>query len=282
MCDAAIELKGVVRRFPSFTLGPLDLTVPRGSIVGYIGQNGAGKSTTIKLLLGLLRPENGTVRVLGQAVGEDPAYKDKIGVVFDDLALPGNVTLEDAARFAGSVYSGWDQAQFERCAARFQLPKGQAVKGYSRGMKMKLSMAIALSHHAELLILDEATSGLDPIVRDEILDMLLDFMQDERHTIFISSHILSDLEKVADYIAFLDRGKLLLMEGKDELKENYAVCAVTEAQFAALDPAHIVGTRSHAFGKEVLLKRGAVPEGVTASKPGIEDIMIYFVKGEKR
>ena len=149
-------------------------------------------------------------------------------------------------------------------------------------MKMKLSMAIALSHNAELLILDEATSGLDPIVREEILDLLLDFMQDENHTILISSHILSDLEKVADYISFINFGKILFFETKDDLKENYGICTLSNEEVNNIDEAAIVGRRVHSFGQELLVKRNLVPDGIKLQKPSIEDIMIYFVKGERR
>lgn len=171
---------------------------------------------------------------------------------------------------------------FYELKERFKLPKKQAIKNYSRGMRMKLSMAIALSHDAEILMLDEATSGLDPIVREDILDLLLEFMQDESHTILISSHILSDLEKVADYIAFIYEGKILFFESKDELKYNYALCNLSNEEVKNLDKDAIIGRRIHSFGQELLVKRDLVPESLNLEKPTIEDIMIYFVKGEKR
>ena len=148
-------------------------------------------------------------------------------------------------------------------------------------MKMKLGLAMALSHHAELLILDEATSGLDPIIRDEILDILLDFMQDEKHTILISSHILSDLEKVSDYIAFIDNGKLLFFEGKDELKDKYALCSISNEEANNLDRSIVVGRRVHTFGQDLLIIKDQAPKGIDLQKPTIEDIMIYFVRGDK-
>lgn len=277
-----IELKNLVKKFDGFQLGPADLCVPRGTIVGYIGQNGAGKSTTIKLILGLLKKDGGEITVLGETNPGSVQVKDRIGVVFDDLLIPEEMTSEEAGKFCGRVYSNWDKEEFDRFRKKFGLPSKQTVKNYSRGMRMKLSMAIALSHRAEILILDEATSGLDPVVREEILDLLLDFMQDGEHTILISSHILSDLEKVADYIAFIHDGKILFFEAKDELKENYGICTLSNEEVKDIDERAIVGRRVHSFGQELLVKRELVPAGLTLQRPTIEDIMIYFVKGEKR
>lgn len=275
----AIEIKDLVKTFDSFKLGPVNLTIPKGTIVGYIGQNGAGKSTTIKLLLGLLRKDSGEIRLLENGNPNSVELKDKLGVVFDDCLLPEEMTLIDAEKFCSRVYPKWDKNKFYGFIGKFDLPQKKMIKNYSRGMRMKLSMAVALSHNAELLILDEATSGLDPIIRDDILDLLLDFMQDENHTILISSHILSDLEKVADYIAFIHDGKILFMETKDELKENYGICTLSPEEANNIDEGAIVGRRVHSFGQELLVKKSLVPDGITLQKPSIEDIMIYFVKG---
>lgn len=282
MSKYAIEIKDLVKTFDSFKLGPVNLTIPKGTIVGYIGQNGAGKSTTIKLLLGLLRKDSGDIRLLDEENPNSVELKDKLGVVFDDLLVPEEMTLIDVEKFCHRVYSKWDKKQFYGFVEKFNLPHKKMIKNYSRGMKMKLSMAVALSHNAELLILDEATSGLDPIVREEILDLLLDFMQDENHTILISSHILSDLEKVADYIAFIHNGKILFMETKDELKENYGICTSSNEEVNNIDEEAIVGRRIHSFGQELLVKKSLVPDGIKLQKPSIEDIMIYFVKGVRQ
>ena len=281
MSEYAVEIREVEKGFNQFTLGTLNFCIPKGVIVGYIGQNGAGKSTTIKLILGLLKPDNGSIKVLGVEDVNKSGIKDKIGVVFDDLFLPEEIRIKDVERLGKNIYSKWDSKSFEMYKQKFNLPEAQLVKNYSRGMKMKLSMAIALSHNAELLILDEATSGLDPVVREEILDILLEFMQLENHTILISSHILSDLEKVADYIAFIDNGKLLFVEEKDELKENYGIIAISDEQLCKIDKKAIVGMRSHAFGKELLVKRNLIPENLKFTKPSIEDIMVYYLQGEK-
>lgn len=282
MSNYAIEIKDLVKQFDNFKLGPINLTIPKGTIVGYIGQNGAGKSTTIKLLLGLLNKDSGEIKILDEINPNSVALKDKLGIVFDDLLVPEEMTLVDVEKFCSRVYSKWNKNSFYKFKEKFNLPDKKIIKNYSRGMKMKLSMAVALSHNAELLILDEATSGLDPIVREEILDLLLDFMQDENHTILISSHILSDLEKVADYIAFINDGKILFMETKDELKENYGICTLSNEEVTSIDEEAIVGRRVHSFGQELLVKKNLIPNGIIFQKPSIEDIMIYFVKGVKK
>lgn len=282
MSNYAIEIKDLVKQFDNFKLGPINLTIPKGTIVGYIGQNGAGKSTTIKLLLGLLNKDSGEIKILDEINPSSIGLKDKLGIVFDDLLVPEEMTLIDVEKFCSRVYSKWNKNSFYKFKEKFNLPEKKIIKNYSRGMKMKLSMAVALSHNAELLILDEATSGLDPIVREEILDLLLDFMQDENHTILISSHILSDLEKVADYIAFINDGKILFMETKDELKENYGICTLSNEEVTSIDEEAIVGRRVHSFGQELLVKKNLIPNVIIFQKPSIEDIMIYFVKGVKK
>lgn len=282
MSNYAIEIKDLVKQFDNFKLGPINLTIPKGTIVGYIGQNGAGKSTTIKLLLGLLNKDSGEIKILDEINPSSVGLKDKLGIVFDDLLVPEEMTLIDVEKFCSRVYSKWNKNSFYKFKEKFNLPEKKIIKNYSRGMKMKLSMAVALSHNAELLILDEATSGLDPIVREEILDLLLDFMQDENHTILISSHILSDLEKVADYIAFINDGKILFMETKDELKENYGICTLSNEEVTSIDEEAIVGRRVHSFGQELLVKKNLIPNGIIFQKPSIEDVMIYFVKGVKK
>ena len=282
MSNYAIKIKDLIKQFDNFMLGPINLTIPKGTIVGYIGQNGAGKSTTIKLLLGLLNKDSGEIKILDEINPNSVALKDKLGIVFDDLLVPEEMTLVDVEKFCSRVYSKWNKNSFYKFKEKFNLPEKKIIKNYSRGMKMKLSMAVALSHNAELLILDEATSGLDPIVREEILDLLLDFMQDENHTILISSHILSDLEKVADYIAFINDGKILFMETKDELKENYGICTLSNEEVASIDEEAIVGRRVHSFGQELLVKKNLIPNSIIFQKPSIEDIMIYFVKGAKK
>lgn len=282
MINNAIEIQNLVKEFNDFKLGPINISIPKGTIVGYIGQNGAGKSTTIKLLLGLLNKDSGIIKIFDSQDYNSIQIKDSLGVVFDDLLFPEEMNLLDVERFCSRVYSKWDKVFFNNLKDKFNLPSEKMIKNYSRGMRMKLSIAIALSHNAEILILDEPTSGLDPIVREEILDLLLDYMQDENHTILISSHILSDLEKIADYIAFINEGRVLFFETKEDLEENYALCNLSDKEVENIDDEAIVGRRVHSFGQQLLVKRDLVPNGITLQKPSIEDIMVYFVKGENK
>ena len=277
--ENALEIRNLTKHYAGFTLDGLNLTLPAGCIMGFIGENGAGKSTTIKLILDLVRRDAGDVRVLGhQDVGENRRLKEQLGVVMDECGFTENLTLRDIGRIMKNCYRTWDQAQFDAYAKRFDLPGGKRIKEYSRGMKMKLSIAVALSHGSKLLILDEATSGLDPIVREEILDVFLDFIQDENHSILISSHIISDLEKICDYIALIHQGRLLFCEPKDELLDRYAMVKCGEKEYAALDPSRVIGARHSGFGVEALLPRGSVPAGMAADPATLEEIMLYFVK----
>lgn len=279
----AIEIQGLAKKLGSFELGPLTLNIPRGCFVGLIGENGAGKSTTIKLLHGILEATAGHVTVLGHDPAKDnPAYKARVGFVFDDLYLPETFKLKHVERFNRLLYGeAWQPDTFWGLAKRFDLPDKKWIKKYSRGMKMKLGMACALSHRAELLILDEPTSGLDPVVRDDVLDIILDFMQDETHSVLFSTHILSDLQKAADYIAFIHNGQLLMMEAKDELSEKYALLHASAEQLAAIAPDAILGRRRTEFGDTVLVKRDRVPAGFDLERPSIEDVMVYLIKGER-
>lgn len=280
--ENAVELRGLRKKLGNFELGPIDLALPQGCITGYIGENGAGKSTTIKLLLGLMRPDAGEITLLGRSMADfTPTMRKDIAYVFDDLFLPADMKLDQVQRFHQKFYGPvWQDATFKSLVARFQLPADRAIQHYSRGMKMQLGMALALSHEAKLLLLDEATSGLDPVIRDDILDLLLDYRQDESHTILVSSHILSDLEKAADMIAFIHQGQLLFMENKDDLIEKYGLIALSQDQLAAIDPCAIVGKRDHRFGTEALVLRDRVPRDWELEKPTIEDIMVYMIKGE--
>lgn len=279
----AIELCGVEKRLGNFQLGPMDMKVPEGAIVGYIGENGAGKSTTIKLLLGLMEVDQGEVRVLGKNLAQlPPQDKHEIAFVFDDLFLPGDLNLKQLNTFHQGVYGqAWESGTFFDYVKRFHLPESKAIKNYSRGMKMQLGLALQLSHGANLLLLDEATSGLDPVIRDDVLDLLLDFREDPRHTILISSHILSDIEKAADYIAFIHQGKLLFMDEKDALIERYGMASLSREQLSALDPDAIVGKRTHQFGADVLVRRDLVSTSLPLEKVRIEDIMVYMIKGDR-
>ncbi len=279
----SIEMRGVIKKLGKFQLGPLDLCIPEGSVVGYIGENGAGKSTTIKLLLGLLKADAGNIKIDGVDIKDiEPNQRKDLAYVFEDLYLPGDMNLIQAEKFHSQLYGkSWDKDSFFDLIHRFHLPEDKPIKAYSRGMKMQLGMALALSHGAKLLLLDEATSGLDPVIRDDILDILLEYIQSEDHTILISSHILSDIEKIADYIAFIHKGKLVFMENKDDLKLRYGLASMSQDRATELDPAAIVGERVHQFGVDLLLKRELVPKGLELEPASIEDIMVYMIKGDR-
>lgn len=277
----AIALKGAEKRYKTFCLGPIDLTLPMGSILGLVGENGAGKSTTIKLLLDLVHPTGGSVEVLGQPVPACyPGLKEEIGVVLDTPPIPATLTAQGVGRIMAAAHSNWEPETYEKYLTRLGLPRDQKFSELSRGTQMKLALATALSHRARLLILDEATSGLDPVVRQEILDILYDFC-DEDHAVLLSSHIISDLEKICDYIAFLHRGKLLLMDEKDRLLERFCLLRCDEETLEALAPEAIAARVPHRYGTEVLAERALLPAGLTGERPTLEDLMILMCKKEE-
>jgi ABC-2 type transport system ATP-binding protein len=244
--ENVLEIKNLTKRYEQFTLDNVNLSLPKGCIMGFVGENGAGKSTTIKLILNLIRKNDGTVRIMGlDNIKDDNIIKEDIGVVFDESNFPDDMRIKDINKVMKNIYKKWDESLFTSYLSKFSLPTTKIVKEFSRGMKMKLSLAVALSHHAKLLILDEATSGLDPIVRDEILDEFLDFIQDEEHSIFISSHIISDLEKIADYITFIHKGKIVFSESKDNLLSNYGILKCSNADFVNIDKSNVYGSRKN-------------------------------------
>lgn len=281
----AIEFNHVNKSFGSFAIEDLNLTVPTGTICGLVGENGAGKSTSIKLLLNALRPDSGTIQVLGMDTC-DPAYvavKNDIGVVLDDAWFPETITAEQVGSIMADTYVNWDSALYESYLTRFSLPRDKKFKDFSRGMRMKLSIAVALSHDPKLLVLDEATAGLDPIVRDEVVELFNEFTREETHSILISSHILSDLEKLCDYIAFIHEGRLLFCEEKDRLLEEYAIFVGTTEQADSLLPEAIVHREGNGLGGvRAMVRRSQVPATLTLEKPTMEDIILNLVKGAKR
>lgn len=280
----AIELSHVTKHFPGFTLQDLSLTVPSGTICGLVGENGAGKSTTIRLLMGALRPDSGTCTVLGadSAAPEFLSLKEDIGVVLDEAYFPESLNALQVGGVMAKTYRRWDGKQYQNYLTRFGLPEKKPFKDFSRGMRMKLAIAAALSHAPRLLVLDEATAGLDPIVRDEVLELFNDFTRSEDHSILISSHILSDLEKLCDYIAFLHQGQLLFCAEKDALLEEYALFTGTADQAESLDPEAVVGRENGAYGAvKCLVKRDQVPATLTLERPTVEDVILFMVKGAK-
>lgn len=283
-CNAV--LRGVEKRYPGFTLGPVDLTVPAGSIVGLVGENGAGKTTLLKLLAGINPADAGEITLLGGAPG-DLASRADLGVVFEDAYFYESMTAKQIGKSLAGIFGGrWDGEAYRGMLARFGLDAAKTVKTYSRGMRMKLSLATALAHHPHLLVLDEATAGLDPVVRGEMLDLFLDFIQDESRSILISSHITSDLEQVADSIAYLHRGRLLFQEDKDALLAEYGILRCRQEQLAALPESCIIHTRRTDFGCETLVKGRAqvsrLLPGAVLDHAGIDDIMRFYSGREKQ
>lgn len=283
-----LELRQVSKTFPKsdFTLDKVSLSLPYGAILGIVGENGAGKTTTIGCILNTIWKDSGTIKLFGKEMSDaDTAMREKIGVVYDGDNFPVCWTAEQLSGVMQGLYSSWDKALFLKYLAGFGLPARQKIRSYSRGMTMKLAIAAALSHHPQLLILDEATSGLDPVMRDEMLDVFLDFVQDEDHSILLSSHITSDLEKIADYIAFIHNGKLLMTASKNELVYNYAVMRCRESQFLALDPKDILAYRKRDFQIDVLVSDGALAgkkyKGVIVDQTDVDEIMLFLAKGER-
>ena len=251
-----LELQQISKTFPksNFTLDKVSFSIPYGAILGFVGENGAGKTTTIGCILNTIMKDSGTVKLFGKEMQDtDTDMREKIGVVYDGNNFPGFWTAIQLSQVMEGLYAQWDSVLFKKYLEDFHLPPKQKIKNYSRGMTMKLAIAAALSHHPQLLILDEATSGLDPIVRDEMLDVFLEFVQEESHSILLSSHITSDLEKIADYITFIHNGKLIMTASKNDLVYNFAVMRCRESQFLALDPSDIIAYRKRDFQIDVLI-----------------------------
>ena len=275
----ALEITNLCKSYPGFALNNLNLTLPEGCILGLIGENGAGKSTTIKLLLDLIRADSGSIRILGQE--HTRLNREDIGVVLDEVGIPECLTALQVGRIMENIFKNWDKARFNRLLTQLSLPADKKFRDLSRGMKMKLGIAVAMSHGAKLLILDEATSGLDPVVRDEVVTMLSEFTREEGHSILISSHIVSDLEKLCDYIAFLHKGKLMLFEEKDVLLGKYGIVYCTHEQLPLLSPAAVLHRKENPYGAEVLMLREAVPEDWKISPVCIEELFIFMAKEAK-
>ena len=275
----ALEIRDLTRHFGDFTLDSLNLTLPGGCILGLIGENGAGKSTTIRLILGMLRPDGGTVTILGRDNRDNLALtKQDIGVVLDEVGIPECMTPKQVGIVMADVFTRWDAKTYEGLLERFSLPENKKFREFSRGMKMKLGLAVALSHKAKLLILDEATSGLDPVVRDEVVSILSEFTRDEEHAILISSHIVSDLEKLCDYVAFLHKGKLLLCEEKDMLLSEYGILHCRPED---LPETGVLHKKLSPYGAEAIVRRDAVKPGTALSPISMEELFVFMSKEAK-
>lgn len=280
-----IDIKGLCKSYGDFALKNIDLTLPGGSILGLIGENGAGKTTTIKCILNLIHRDAGEITLLGcDNVRDERLAKQDVGVVLDECFFHDTLRPRDMDKILAPAYQNWDQGLYQSYLRKFQLPENKFIKEFSRGMKMKLSLAAALAHHPKLLILDEATAGLDPVVREEILDEFLGFICDEDHAILLSSHITSDLEKVADYIAYIHQGEVALSDSKDNILDSYGRVGCTAAQLESIDPRDVLRVRRGSFGCEALVRdRSAFARKypmLMAERTTLEDIMLFVGKGE--
>ena len=276
----ALEIKGLRKEYPGFCLDGLDLELPQGCIMGLIGENGAGKSTAIKSVLRLIRPDAGEIRVFGRPVSESTA--DDVGFVLDEGCFPAKMSCEKLGQIMKRFYRAWDAAGYRELLRRFGLPEGKSFGELSRGMRMKLSLAVAMSHGARLLVLDEATAGLDVVARDELLDILLDYISDGERSILISSHIVSDLEKICDYICFIHRGRRLFLDEKDVLLDKYCVVHCSRAELERIPREDVIGCRTSEYGAEALMERGRAPRGLITERAGLEDIIVYHIRGEEK
>ena len=280
----AIDIRGLTKQYRDFTLGPLDLALPMGCVLGLVGENGAGKSTTIRLIMDAVSRDGGEVTVMGLD-NQSPEFremKEKIGVVLDETCVPEFITARQLGKILAGAYRSWDEAAYNSWLNRFQLPLDKKYKEYSRGMTMKLGIAAALSHGARLLLLDEATSGLDPMVREELLEVFADFAAQDGHAVLISSHIVSDLEKICDYVAFLEKGRLVLCEEKDVLLDRYGILKCGREDLKRVDPAALHGVRLGQYGAEALVDRDRAPRDMVVDRATLEDIILHLAKEEEQ
>ena len=285
--ENAIEIKDLTVKYDGFTLDHINFNVAKGSIMGFIGQNGAGKTTTIRTILNIIKANEGSVKVFGlDSVKDEREIKENISAVFDNLPFHDQLNGKSLNTILKNVYKEWDSVKFFEYLDRLALPQRKKFGEFSKGMKMKMQIAAALSHNAKLLIMDEATTGLDPVVRNECLDMFLEFLQDENHSILMSSHITSDLEKVADSVTFINKGKLLLTGYKDEVLEQHGLIKCKKDYYKEIDPTDVISARITDFGATILVSdrqmcankySGLALEGAT-----LEEIMLYYVNADKK
>ncbi|MBE6901055.1 MAG: ABC transporter ATP-binding protein [Ruminococcaceae bacterium] len=283
----AIEISGLTKKYDGFTLDNISFNVPKGSIMGFIGQNGAGKTTTIKALLNIIRADSGSIKMLGMDnITHEYEIKENIAAVFDELPFHEEFTAKNLSVMFSGLYKNWDNAKFSEYLDRFQLPQRKKVGKFSKGMKMKIQIATALSHGAKLLIMDEATTGLDPVVRNEMLDIFLEYLQDESNSILMSSHITTDLEKVADSVTFIDRGRLLISGYKDDILDTHGVIKCSKADFKEIAAEDFISARINEFGAEVMVADRAAAKqkysGLTLDKTTLEEIMLFYVNKDKK
>lgn len=276
-----LKIENLTKNYTDFSLDNISFNLPKGSIMGLIGENGAGKTTTIKLILNLIKRDKGNIRIFGlDNIQDEYKVKQKIGVVLDDSSFHDNLRAKDISIIMRNIYESWDNNSFADYIRRFKLPTDKIIKDFSKGMKMKLSIATALAHNPQLLILDEPTGGLDPVVRSEILDIFLDFIQDEEKSILFSTHVTSDLDKIADYITFIHNGEIVFSERNDDMNNSYGIIKCGSNDFDKIDKKDIVGYRKSQFGYEVLIKNKLSNKysDYVVDPANLEDIMLYYIR----
>ncbi len=284
----SLDIQNLNKTYPhsDFRLDNVSFSIPKGTIMGFVGENGAGKSTTMNAVLNIIKKDSGTIKIFGREMGDrDTDIREQIGVVFDASNFPEVLTPAKLSKVMSGIYKQWDHTFFLDTTARFNLDTRKQIGKISRGMKMKLALAVALSHRPKLLILDEATSGLDPIVRDEILEVFLEFVEDESHSILMSSHITTDMEKIADYITFIHQGTILLTEKKDHLIYEYGIARCKAEQFQHIDRADMLAFKKRDYQIDVLVENRRAFErkysGIVVDTGTIDEIMVLLVKGDQ-
>ena len=283
----SIEIRNLVKNYSDkFTLGEINLDIPSGIIIGLIGENGAGKTTLIKSILNIIRLDKGNIKIFGKDIKiNESEIKENIGVVLDNMFFPELLMPKDINSIMKDVYKNWDEQLFNKYLSEFKLKNNQSIKSMSKGMRKKLEIATALSHHPKLLILDEPTSGLDPVVRNEVLDIFLDFIQDEEHTILLSTHITSDLEHIADKIIFINQGKVVLDQSRDDLLDNYGILKCDVDKFDTISKDDIIAYKKNKYDYEILVndinKIKKKYKDFIVDKITLEELMVLMIKGEK-
>lgn len=285
--ENAIEINGLTKKYDGFTLDNVSFSVPKGSIMGFIGQNGAGKTTTINSILNIVKKDSGEIKLLGcDNEKEEYEAKKQMAAVFDELPFDDRLNAIAIDKTLREIYDEWSTETFFGYLDRFALPRKKKFGEFSKGMKMKLQIASALSHNAKLLIMDEATTGLDPVVRNEILDIFLEYLQNEEHSILMSSHITSDLDKIADSVTFIDKGKLLISGYKDDILDSHGILKCTKEDYKEIAPEDIVSARINDFGAEIMVSDKAACSrkysGAVIDNATLEDIMLYYVNRDKK
>ncbi|MDY2607141.1 MAG: ABC transporter ATP-binding protein [Lachnospiraceae bacterium] len=282
--ENAIEINNLVKKYDGFTLGEISFAVPTGSIMGFVGQNGSGKSTTIKSILNIIKNDSGEIKIFGlDHIKYEKEIKEKIAVVFDTLPFHESLNGKQINNIMKNMYMEWSEETFYGYLERFHLPVKKKLGEFSKGMKMKFQIATALSHNASLLIMDEATAGLDPVVRSEMLDVFMEFMQDETHSILMSSHITSDLERIADKLTFIHNGKIILSGYKDEILENHGIIQCSLDEIKEIDDEDIISIRTNKYAASIMVKNRRQCEikysGALIDNASLDDILLYYVKG---